>query len=187
MESRLVAHIGIPGPAPFIATGLFLVGVGAAYGAWWLNGHRPTHFGRIPALSLGVVSGACLVLATIAPILLGARPSLGRPSTRARLQIVSPAQGQVLYGDPASVRVALRLNGGSVVSFTSLRLVPNEGHIHLYLDNSLVSMTSGLTTNITASPGRHELRAEFVAVDHGAFAPPVVARVVFSVIRPRSS
>jgi len=70
---------------------------------------------------------------------------------------------------------------GTVVSFTSLRLVPNDGHIHLYLDGSLISMTTGLDAQIAASPGLHELRAEFVALDHGPFQPQVVATVTFSV------
>lgn len=65
--------------------------------------------------------------------------------------------------------------------FTSLRLLPDAGHIHLYLDRSLVSMTTGLDAQIAASPGQHELRAEFVAVDHGPFQPRVVATVTFSV------
>jgi hypothetical protein len=35
------------------------------------------------------------------------------------------------------VRVELRLEGGKIVPISSLRLVANEGHIHLYLDGSL--------------------------------------------------
>jgi hypothetical protein len=65
----------------------------------------------------------------------------------------------------------------------SLRLVPNEGHIHLYLDGSLVSMTTALDAQVTASPGQHELRAEFVAVDHSPFQPRVLATVTFWVRR----
>jgi hypothetical protein len=53
--------------------------------------------------------------------------------------------------------------------------------IHLYLDGSLVSMTTGLDAEIVAPPGQHELRAEFVAVDHGPFQPRVVRTVTFSV------
>ena len=84
-------------------------------------------------------------------------------------------------GSPVSIPVQLRLHGGTVVPFTSLRLVPNESHIHLFLDGSLVSMTTGLHAQISASAGQHELRAEFVAVDHAPFQPRVVATVTFSV------
>ena len=59
--------------------------------------------------------------------------------------------------------------------------MPNEGHIHLYLDGALVSMTTGLDAQISASPGEHEVRAEFVAVDHGPFQPSVVTTVAISV------
>jgi hypothetical protein len=177
-----VAHVGIPGPAPFIAMGVFFAGFGAAYGAWWFS-RRSSTPRRWAAIGLGMVAFGCFVLATIFPILLGARPSLGRPSTAAGLVIVSPQPGEVLLGDPATVPVELRLDGGRVVPFTSLRLVPNEGHIHLYLDGSLVSMTTGLEARISASPGRHELRAEFVAVDHGPFDPRVIVTVAFSVRR----
>ena len=179
----VVAHIGIPGPAPFIATGVFLAGIGALGGAWWFNAHRPALLGRAPAIGLGVVAGACLVLATIFPILLGARPSLRRPSTTAILMIVLPQQGEVFRGDPASFPVELQLEGGTIVPFTSLRLVPDEGHIHLYLDDSLVSMTAALSARITAAPGPHELHVEFVAVDHRPFDPRVVATAAFSVRR----
>jgi hypothetical protein len=128
-----------------------------------------------------VVAGVCFLVATILPFFLGARPALGRPSTTARLEIVSPRAGEVFRGDPASIPVTLRLNGGKVVPITSLRLVPNEGHIHLYLDGSLVSMTGGLDALVSATPGPHELVAEFVAVDHAPFQPRVRATVTFSV------
>ena len=87
----------------------------------------------------------------------------------------------MIHGDPASVQVELQLIGGTVVPTTSLRLVPNEGHIHLYLDGSLVSMTSGLDATVTAPPGEHELVAEFVAVDHLPFQPRLQTTVTFTV------
>jgi hypothetical protein len=177
----MLADAGGLGPAPFAAMGLFLAGVGAAYWAWWLNAHRRGAGTRGPAIGLGVLAGACLLVATIFPVLLGARPALGRPSTTARLEIVSPTDGEVLRGDPASISVALRLRDASIVPFTSLRLVPNEGHVHLYLDGRLVYMSTGLQTTLTAEPGDHELRAEFVAVDHGPFDPRVVATATFSI------
>ncbi|MFL5797866.1 MAG: hypothetical protein ACJ77A_08035 [Actinomycetota bacterium] len=182
-SSGMVAHAGIPGPAPFIAMGLFFAGFGAAYGAYRFYNRPSPHLRRGVAVGLGVIAFGCFVLATIFPLLMGARPSLGRPSTVARLEIVSPHEGEVFRGDRATIRVDLRLDGGKVVPFTSLRLVPNEGHIHLYLDGSLVSMATALDAHVAASPGQHELRAEFVAVDHRSFRPRVWATVKFRVRR----
>jgi hypothetical protein len=88
----------------------------------------------------------------------------------------------VLRGDPAPVRVRLRLAGGRVVSGTSTHLVPDKGHIHLYLDGALVTMTYATWTTIYAYPASHRLEAQFVAVDHGPFSPPVRASVTFRVI-----
>ena len=179
--SGILGHIGVRGPAPFVAMGLFTVAIAASYGAYRLFSRPSGPARRAGSIGLGVVAAGCFLIATILPFLLGARPALGRPSTTARLEIVSPGTGEVFRGDPASVAVALRLTGGKIVPITSLRLVPNEGHIHLYLDGSLVSMTTGLDALITASPGQHELTAEFVAVDHAPFQPRVRATVTFSV------
>jgi len=56
----------------------------------------------------------------------------------------------------------------------------NQGHVHVYPDDRLLAMT-GLQATIIAPPGRHTLRAEFVAADHGPFRPPVTASVTFDV------
>jgi hypothetical protein len=177
----MTGHVGAPAPAAFIAMGLFFAGMGAAYAAYWLYVHPSSGVRRATAFGLGVAAVGCLGIATALPLLLGARPSLDRPSTEARLEILSPRHGEVFRGSPSSIPVELRLKGGEIVPFTSLRLVPNEGHVHLYLDGALVSMTTALDATITASPGRHALQAEFVAVDHGPFEPRVTATVTFSV------
>ena len=65
--------------------------------------------------------------------------------------------------------------------FSSLHLIPNEGHIHLSLDGRIVAMSTSLRVDIKTLPGRHTLRAEFVAVDHRPFQPRVVAVVTFEV------
>jgi hypothetical protein len=183
LAAGMLGHYGISGPAPFVAMGLFFAGMGAAYGAYWFHHHPPSVLRRAPTFGLGTVALACFVVATVFPILLGARPSLGRPATTGRLTIESPHPNQVFRGVPASIPVHLRLEGAKVVPITTLHLVPNEGHIHLYLDGSLVSMATSVDARITASPGPHELRAEFVAVDHGPFDPRVIATVSFSVER----
>jgi hypothetical protein len=131
--------------------------------------------------ALVVLACGCFVVGTTVPLLYGARPAIRRPATTGRLEILSPSPGEAFRGDPAAIPVRLDLRGATIVPLSSLRLVPNEGHVHLYLDGSLVSMTSQLETSVTAQPGRHQLRAEFVAVDHGPFDPRVIATVTFSV------
>jgi hypothetical protein len=104
-----------------------------------------------------------------------------RPSTSATITILSPQPGQVLRGDPATIQVRLRVTGARIVAQTSTHLSPDKGHIHLYLDGMLVTMAYATSTTIEASPDIHRLRAEFVAVDHGPFSPPVTASVTFRV------
>ena len=50
-------------------------------------------------------------------------------------------------------------------------------------ERAFVSMTYGLSQRLRVSPGVHTLLAQFVAVDHAPFAPPVAARVAFDVER----
>jgi hypothetical protein len=175
-----LAHLGVPGAAAFIAMGLFFAGIGAAWGAYFLYSHPRTFLRRATGIGLGVVAFGCFGLGTALPLILHATPSPTRPSTRARLEFLSPTPDEAFRGSSATIPVQLRLVGGRIVPISSLHLVPNEGHIHLYLDGSLVAMT-GLTGQVTARPGQHTLRAEFVAIDHGPFHPRVVATVVFEV------
>jgi hypothetical protein len=158
-----------------------LAGISCLIGAGWLFTQYRGAVARAGAIGLGAVAVVCLVLGTVLPLLLGARPSLTRPSTTARLTFVSPSPGAVLPGGAGPIHVVLRLDAGRVVPSTSLRLVPNEGHIHLWLDGSLIAMATGLDAEITVQPGAHRLVAEFVAVDHGPFDPRVLTTVDFSV------
>ena len=181
MGEAIIAHVGMPGLAPFVATGLFFAGTGAAVGAYALLQGRPRRIERPAGIGLGALAVACFCLATATPLIIHVTPALARPTTATHLWIAFPQPGTRISGNPAKVDVVLRLRGGRIVPFSSLHLVPNTGHIHLYLDGSLVSMTSGLEAHVTASPGQHELRAEFVAVDHRPYQPRVQSEVTFSV------
>lgn len=102
-----------------------------------------------------------------------------RPTTRARIAIVAPTAGSTVG---SSFEVHLRLEGGRLASLSEVRLVPDQGHIHLALDGRLVAMSPGLDSSLNqVAPGRHTLTAEFVANDHGPYRPPVVAGVTFTV------
>jgi hypothetical protein len=130
------------------------------------------------------LSAACLVLAVVVPPILRPEPASNRPSSTARIRILVPAERAVFHGDPAPVEVRLALTGGSIVRTTSTRLAPDRGHVHLYLDGALVSMSYGLQARLEVVPGIHRLTAEFVALDHAPFAPRVMASADFTVVPP---
>ena len=103
-----------------------------------------------------------------------------RPSTTAKLAILSPKNGQTLSGPNVVLKVSLQ--DAQIVPATTTHIVPNQGHLHVYLDNQIVSMTFGLDQaipNVTA--GQHVLRVEFVASDHLPFDPRDFTQIVFTV------
>jgi hypothetical protein len=177
--ARLIAHAAFPAPVVFTSEGLFFAGIGAVFGAYWVAHHREGTPGRVAVVGLGLAAAGCFSVATVLPFLIGPG-SLSRPSSTGQLVIVSPRAGEMFRGDPATVPVSLRLSDATIVPITTIHVVPNQGHIHLYLDGSIVAMT-GLQTSLSVSPGTHTLRAEFVASDHGPFRPPVLAEVTFEV------
>ena len=177
-----LAHIAGPGYGPLIAMALFSAGMGAAVGVFRLSGRPRTAVQRAAKIGLVAVAVGFLGSATAVPFLYHPGPSFIRPSSTAQLEIVLPRRGEVLLGDPATVAVTLRLDGGRIVPLTSTTVRPNEGHIHVFLDDRLLSM-AGLDAQIIVLPGDHTLRAEFVASDHGPFLPPVAASVTF-LVRP---
>jgi hypothetical protein len=106
--------------------------------------------------------------------------SQARPSTPAKLEILSPTNGQVVEGSDVKIEVAL--TGAKIVQATTTHITPDKGHLHVYLDNQLVGMnfsTSDDVANVKA--GMHVLRVEFVASDHRPFDPRVFTAVTFQV------
>jgi hypothetical protein len=106
-----------------------------------------------------------------------ARP---RPSSPAKLKILSPTNGEVV---PASdVDVEVGLTGARIVPATTTNIAPDTGHLHVYLDNQIVSMNFAATQELRGvKPGMHVLRVEFVAADHVPFDPRVFTAVTFEV------
>lgn len=107
--------------------------------------------------------------------------SAGRPSSPAVVTIVSPASGADLTGP--TVHVVVNVTGARVVQQTSTNVRPDEGHVHLYIDNTLVYMQYTLQQDLQMPPGTHVLRAEFVASDHAPFSPRVVSPNVLFTVR----
>jgi hypothetical protein len=165
-----------------LETLLLFVCCGLGVAAFRLREARVLGRPHLASRGLAVLAGAALVLAYVVPVLSGP-PKIAsvRPATDAKISILFPQPHQVLRGNPATIRVPLRVLGARIVTQTSTRLVPDKGHIHLYLDGALVTMVYADSATIRAYPGSHRLVAELVAVDHGPFRPPVVASVSFRV------
>ena len=137
----------------------------------------PVAFGWVAA----VLSVTCLVLAVVLPPII--RPvRTSRPSSPATIRILSPVAGDVFHGDPATVPIRVRVIGGTIVPFTTTKLTPTTGHVHVLIDGALVLMTTSTSTDARVSPGSHILVAEYVAADHGPFSPRVLSSVSFEVV-----
>jgi hypothetical protein len=106
--------------------------------------------------------------------------SADRPASTAKLAIVSPTNGQVVTGTTVQMEVSLK--DATIVQTTTTDIVPDEGHLHVILDDQLISMT-GETTQLLSNltPGQHLLKVEFVANDHAPFDPRVITAVAFEV------
>jgi hypothetical protein len=105
-----------------------------------------------------------------------------RPSSPAKVAILSPTNGQVVHG--SDVRIRVQLTGGKIVPATTTDIVPTRGHLHVYLDDQIVSMNFKLTGDIgDVRPGMHVRRVEFVASDHLPFDPRVFTAVTFEARR----
>jgi hypothetical protein len=105
-----------------------------------------------------------------------------RPSSPAKVAILSPTNGQVVHG--SDVRIRVQLTGAKIVPATTTHIVPTRGHLHVYLDDQIVSMNFKLTGDIgDVRPGMHVLRVEFVASDHLPFDPRVFTAVTFEARR----
>ena len=146
---------------------------------------RPAAFAAIAVLAFLV--GACASPVGSAPSPTVAA-SGNRPSSPAVVMVAQPTAGATITptpcpGAPGScVHIKLSLTGATIVSATSTDIRPDQGHVHLYVDNVLVSMNYGLEQDLPVHSGTYVLKAEFVAADHAPFNPRVWSpEVLFTV------
>jgi hypothetical protein len=152
-----------------------------------MPGTRFTRAGRPAPAFLLILAASALVLTSCgaganatqpasAPVASGARPS-----SPAVVAIDEPKSGATVEG--GSVHIVLSLTGATIVSATTTNITPDTGHVHLYVDNVLVSMNYGLEQDIPVHPGTYVLKAEFVAADHAPFSPRVWSPEVFFTVK----
>jgi hypothetical protein len=128
-----------------------------------------------------LLANACASGSTANPSASGQATNAARPSSPAVVTITEPAGGAQLSG--TSVHTVLTLTGATIVSAATTNIRPDEGHIHLYVNNALVSMNYGLEQDFAVVPGTYVLKAEFVAADHAPFNPRVWSAEVFFTVR----
>ena len=101
-------------------------------------------------------------------------PSTSRPTTSARLAILSPQTDQVVS---LHTNIKLQLTGGALLDPAVTK--GQGGHLHVSVDGAVISMTDKLDQRVKLTVGRHTVTAEYVAPDHASFKTPVIAAVVF--------
>jgi ABC-type Fe3+-hydroxamate transport system substrate-binding protein len=129
-----------------------------------------------------VLAGGCTSNGSVAdPSATTPASSTGpRPASPAVVKIVEPKNGATEPASSATLEVSL--TGAKLTPVTSQDISPTEGHLHVSVDDRLISMTSGLTQTLPdLTPGRHTIRVEFVAADHLPFDPRVVTEAFFEV------
>jgi hypothetical protein len=103
-----------------------------------------------------------------------------RPTSTAKLTILSPHNGQTIHSQTPEVHLGLA--GAKIVTQTSTHIRPDQGHVHLLVDGKLVAMNYGLNERLPKlTPGQHLVQVEFVAADHAPFDPRVLAQAAFIV------
>jgi hypothetical protein len=103
-----------------------------------------------------------------------------RPRSTAELAIVSPRNGASVPAEGARLQVSLEK--AKIVNITSRNVKPGEGHIHVLVDDRLVSMDYQLKGKLPKlDTGTHVVKVEFVAADHLPFEPRVLSQAAFVV------
>jgi hypothetical protein len=131
------------------------------------------------AVCVGVAIAAGLIPTACGSVAKSSATAGARPLTPARIQIISPTPNEVTGPD---VTVQVDLIGAHEVQPSAGTIRPDEGHIHVSLDGTLVAMAYRTTQELKAlAPGPHSVQIEFVAIDHQPFRNRVIAAMLFTV------
>jgi hypothetical protein len=132
--------------------------------------------------ALVILTPILLVTAVLLPTVIWPEhePASERPTSTATLTIIQPTDGLRVSGP--LLDVVTELSGARIVDDSATEVAPDTGHVHVFIDDQLMSMSYAPEQQIpidSLGPGPHVLRVEFVAADHAAFDPPVEEQVTF--------
>jgi hypothetical protein len=85
--------------------------------------------------------------------------------------ISSPAEGDTVPAGEA-VPVTVELSGAELTSETESE-DPTQGHLHIFVDDRIVSMPSTTSNEVELEPGEHTIVVEFTTADHRSFEPRI--------------
>ncbi|HXJ62203.1 MAG TPA: hypothetical protein VNN79_00475 [Actinomycetota bacterium] len=104
-----------------------------------------------------------------------------RPSSPVTVTIVTPKNGEQFQAGE-KIPVVVKLTGAKIVKQSTTNITPTTGHLHMYVDDAIVSMNYQTTNTLTeVKPGMHVMKVEFVAADHLPFDPRIIQAVTFQV------
>jgi Domain of unknown function (DUF4399)/Family of unknown function (DUF6130) len=87
------------------------------------------------------------------------------------VKITAPEDGSsVPAGRPLSVET--KVTGGELTT-ASQASDPTQGHLHVFVDDQLVSMPTTSVQELELEPGKHTIVVEFTTADHRSFDPRV--------------
>lgn len=93
----------------------------------------------------------------------------------ARVEITSPSDGATVQAEePTEVRA--EVYGGRLTDSTTSQ-DPAAGHLHVIVDDELISMPSANRETVKLPAGEHEIAVEFTSADHRSFSPRILDRV----------
>jgi Domain of unknown function (DUF4399) len=118
-------------------------------------------------LAMAVGAGAFAIGANSTAVPGGTIPAPGGLS----VTIASPADGaDVPANEPFDVEA--KVTGGRV-STAAQSTDPRVGHLHVFVDNQLISMPTSTTQQLKLDPGQHTIVVEFTAADHRSYKPRI--------------
>ena len=89
-------------------------------------------------------------------------PACGGGGEDLAIEIVSPGDGDVVAaGEPVAIRA--EITGGHIQGTGGQG---RPGHLHVFVDRELVSMTDEAAPTVTLEPGEHEIMVEFSDENH---------------------